>query len=410
MEDLIFITYGLTLIALIYGSVTDFKKREVPDSVDYGLVILACIVRSTASILDSSWTPLLEGIFGFLAFYGLGVLMFYSGQWGGGDSKMLFGMGAMIGLPLNIFAGWPFMISFLLNLVIAGAVYGALWSFILAMRNWKKVRAQFIELIEDPLLVPRKRILLCVVLLLLFVSFIGPESGKFPLYIICLIMVVTFYLFFLVRAVEIVCMHKHVLTRKLVEGDWVYREVLIGAKKIAKKGILKEKDIANIKSLAEKLHAQFLVRRGLFGATKSIPVSSMRAGDKLLAPLSYFKYKLPANTILTPKILQKLEEQWQAHQFSTPKVITKQWGLLGRKNFSETQVKAGDILTEDLYMGKYLAGPWDLGIRKDQIERLEKHHIPKVLVREGIPFVPSFLLAFIITLMYAQPLIVAFLP
>ncbi|PIO05594.1 hypothetical protein COT47_04145, partial [Candidatus Woesearchaeota archaeon CG08_land_8_20_14_0_20_43_7] len=49
---------------------------------------------------------------------------------------------------------------------------------------------------------------------------------------------------------------------------------------------------------------------------------------------------------------------------------------------------------------KYICGPKDLGIEKKQIAILLKHKVKKVLVREGIPFVPSFLIAFIVNVFF----------
>jgi hypothetical protein len=59
----------------------------------------------------------------------------------------------------------------------------------------------------------------------------------------------------------------------------------------------------------------------------------------------------------------------------------------------------GDWIPKDILVkGKKLVGPKDLGISKKQIALLKKYRIKKVLVKEGIPFVPSFLLGYIATL------------
>ena len=56
--------------------------------------------------------------------------------------------------------------------------------------------------------------------------------------------------------------------------------------------------------------------------------------------------------------------------------------------------------------GKYICGPKDLGIEKKQIKKLmvfyREGKIKKILIKEGIPFVPSFLIAFVITLVYGN--------
>ena len=69
----------------------------------------------------------------------------------------------------------------------------------------------------------------------------------------------------------------------------------------------------------------------------------------------------------------------------------------------------GDWIVKDVYINKqYITGPKDLGIEKKQIKLLieayKRKKIGKVLIKEGIPFVPSFLIAFIITFVIGNPL------
>ena len=67
------------------------------------------------------------------------------------------------------------------------------------------------------------------------------------------------------------------------------------------------------------------------------------------------------------------------------------------------KITEGDWIAKVIKVnGKYIAGPKDLGIEKKQIKKLiqlhKKRKIKNVLVKEGIPFVPSFLIAYIVTL------------
>ncbi|HLD06646.1 MAG TPA: hypothetical protein VJC16_03885, partial [Candidatus Nanoarchaeia archaeon] len=67
------------------------------------------------------------------------------------------------------------------------------------------------------------------------------------------------------------------------------------------------------------------------------------------------------------------------------------------------KVTEGDWIVQDITIkGKYIAGPKDLGITKEQIAALKKARIKEVLVKYGIPFVPSFLLAFIAYLILGE--------
>jgi len=76
--------------------------------------------------------------------------------------------------------------------------------------------------------------------------------------------------------------------------------------------------------------------------------------------------------------------------------------LVNPKELTEGDWIAKDILVK----GKYIAGPKDLGIEKKQIKELirlyQKRKIKKVLMKIGIPFVPSFFIAYIITLAYGN--------
>jgi prepilin signal peptidase PulO-like enzyme (type II secretory pathway) len=61
----------------------------------------------------------------------------------------------------------------------------------------------------------------------------------------------------------------------------------------------------------------------------------------------------------------------------------------------------GDWILKDVVVrGKKICGPKDLGISLEQISELKKLKVKRVLVKEGLPFVPSFLVAFVITLLF----------
>jgi len=73
------------------------------------------------------------------------------------------------------------------------------------------------------------------------------------------------------------------------------------------------------------------------------------------------------------------------------------------KYIDPEKLTEGDWIGEDIIVeGKKIAGPKDLGIEKKQIKALlalkKKGKVDKILVKYGIPFVPSFLLAFIASL------------
>jgi hypothetical protein len=66
----------------------------------------------------------------------------------------------------------------------------------------------------------------------------------------------------------------------------------------------------------------------------------------------------------------------------------------------------GDWIANDVKVkGKRICGPKDLGIEKKQIKQLIKAKVKSVVIKVGIPFVPSFLLAFLLTLWIGNPML-----
>jgi hypothetical protein len=77
------------------------------------------------------------------------------------------------------------------------------------------------------------------------------------------------------------------------------------------------------------------------------------------------------------------------------------------KRITPDKLTEGDWIANNIKIdGKYISGPKDLGIEKKQINQLidlwKKGKIKKVLIKEGMPFIPSFFIAFIITLIYGN--------
>ncbi|MBL7056186.1 prepilin peptidase [Candidatus Woesearchaeota archaeon] len=273
------IPYLIAFIVLVVGSYTDLRTREVPDWINLGTIGIGFSISLILSLVYWNHSFILNSVIGFGIFFGIAWLMFYTGQWGGGDSKMLMGLGALIGI--DVFSGkLPFLVNFFINSMLVGAIYGLLWSFYLALVKRKKFVVSFKKTLEDKK--TKKFRNFTIIFIVIFVSlFLFDDSLYRILYVYAALLAgISFYLFVSVKAVEKSCMLKLVTPDKLTEGDWIAKEVKVS--------------------------------------------------------------------------------------------------------------------------GKYITGPKDLGIEKKQIKKLislyKKKKVRKILVKEGIPFVPSFLIAFIVTL------------
>ena len=280
------ITYILSFTALFIGSITDLKTREVPDWVNYGLIISGVGLNLLFSAVYSNSSFVINSIIGLLIFFGIAYIMFYAGQWGGGDSKILMGLGAMIGIDVSYISS-QFLLGFFINALFIGAIYGLFWSIFLVFKNKQKFWKEFNKILLQKNAVKAKKIMLLVLaLLLIFLFIIKLYHIKILMLSLAFIILTTFYLWIFVKAIEKSAMHKLVEPSKLTEGDWIVKDVYVN--------------------------------------------------------------------------------------------------------------------------GNYITGPKDLGIGKKQIRKLvelyNKGKVRKILIKEGIPFVPSFLIAFILTLLYGNPL------
>ena len=276
------IPYTIAFIALLIGSYTDFKTREVPDWANFGLIAAGFGINLLFSVIYWKINFIIGSIVGFALFFAIAWIMFYTGQWGGGDSKILIGLGVIIGI--DIFSKKiPFLADFLINALVIGALYGILWSFLLIAKNRKKFIKSFRKLNSSKKIILAKKIVLVLFFVFVLIALLAP--GAFARLIsiyLALLTALTFYLWVAVKAVEDSCMLKFVKPQQLTEGDWIAKEI-------------------------------------------------------------------------------KVDE-------------------------------------------KYIAGPKDLGIEKKQIRKLiefyKKRKIRNVLIKEGIPFVPSFFIAYVITLVF----------
>jgi len=238
-------------MVLIIASYADIRTREVPDWLSYGFLFAVLGIRTIFSF-QLSWNILIEGILGFAVFFLLALLFYYTNQWGGGDSKLLMGMGAVIGisLPLSI-TSWN-LAWFFFSLLLLGAFYGLLWILFAAIRKW----SDFSQEIKTKLGKNRKIQLFLVVLLVIF-SLLGILVhpflflGAFPITI--------YYLLLLVTIVEKSCFLREVKVSKLTEGDWLAKPVIVKGERLLRRKTLLKRDI----DLLKKKVSSVVIKEGV---------------------------------------------------------------------------------------------------------------------------------------------------
>lgn len=220
----------VALFYLIIGSIEDIKTREIMDYSNFSLISLGIGLNLFYAIIFDSWITFLHSLAGLAIFVGIAFLMYYAGQWGGGDSKMLMGLGALIGLEFS-FTNLPFIVDFFINTLIVGAIYGMLWSLILSIKHLKKVSKSLKERLNEKK-VYKKYLLFLSVSLIIFGLFL---HNSFTWIIIGSIIFISFFAFYLwnyIKAIEKVIMYKHLKIEQLTEGDWIVDDIIIDNKRI----------------------------------------------------------------------------------------------------------------------------------------------------------------------------------
>ncbi|MBN2052600.1 prepilin peptidase [Candidatus Woesearchaeota archaeon] len=230
-----YIGLAVGFLALIAASIFDIKTREVPDWLNYGLFAFSLANAVILSIYHNYSHILLESLAGFGVGLAFGLLMFYTGQWGGGDAKLIIALSALIGLSFSEFRNnIPLIFIFIINLLLVGAVYGLGFSMYKAFTNYhvfneaakNKLRSRSMLIVRGIIFV------LSIAAFIFFLVSRSIESGVLFGMMVCLFFF--FYLWVFVSIVEKICMIKKVNVNKLTEGDWIVGDVMKGKKVILK--------------------------------------------------------------------------------------------------------------------------------------------------------------------------------
>ncbi|MBW2980681.1 A24 family peptidase [Candidatus Woesearchaeota archaeon] len=225
------IIYSVCIIGLIIAAITDIKTREVPDWLNFSLIAAGIGLNLLFTVILHDYKYIINSIAGFLAFFIIALIMFYTGQWGGGDSKIIMGLGALVGLDLS-FKG-RVLIDFLINSLIIGAAYGLVWSSVLTVRKWKGVLKEVRKICRSKKVKASKKVLFLIILILImFIIFQKDPIIKFFLLGMLVLSIITFYLWIYIKAVEKSAMLKLVAPHKLTEGDWIAKDIVVDKKRI----------------------------------------------------------------------------------------------------------------------------------------------------------------------------------
>jgi len=139
------ILFLVAFVGSVLASYFDLKTTEIPDEIPYMMMAIGIVGNLIKSYLVWSYWPFLLSMIIGLGFLGFGFIMYFAGQWGGGDAKILSAIGFLLpSLPPEIKVNFffPFPLSFFFNVFLVGAIYIILYALAMSIKN-KKIWPMF---------------------------------------------------------------------------------------------------------------------------------------------------------------------------------------------------------------------------------------------------------------------------
>lgn len=244
----------LALIWLVFASVSDLKKREVPNWLNFSLIIFALAYRVIYSILNNEFGFLIYGLFGLIVFVILAYAFYYARIFAGGDAKLLMGLGAVLPFASSFYSNLLIFGAFIFLLLAVGGVYGLIYSAAIAFKNKKKFSDDFCRQLKK-----RKGLIVLAIIsaLLVFVVYYSRFFITSPLFILPLIILVFPFLFIYAKVAENFMIAK-IEGKNVTVGDWLAEKIKIKGRLIKPywEG-LSEKEVALIKKSGKKVKIKF---------------------------------------------------------------------------------------------------------------------------------------------------------
>ncbi len=242
MLDVLLLIVALT--ALLIASYLDIKTREIPDWLNFSLIAAALGIRSIAAAAGG-WPILFSGLIGLAVCFVIALFLYYSNQWGGGDSKLLMAMGAIIGVSLPISKESFTLVWFIISLLFLGMIWGLAWMAGVAIKKKHLFAARFRHSLSSYKIL--HGILALFTLATIALVFFYPLFWPFLLFPLPV-----FYLFMFVNSVEKSCFYTRKLPEELTEGDWLAENVAVDHKTVLFKKTLTKKDLFILSNLKKK--------------------------------------------------------------------------------------------------------------------------------------------------------------
>ena len=214
-------------IVLFIAALIDIKTEEVPDWLSLGLLAIGIVIAIVYSILEKSIMPLAYSLSAAAVLFAGGYILYRAGQWGGGDAKLIAGIGAVLGIKSM------FLYGFLFNILIAGGIWGVCFTlYIMYKKKYVYKRPKYFTIIT----------------IIAIAAAMSQFMSNAIMSVLLLLMYSIYLLMPLLKDADNL-MRKDLEVGRLAEGDWLLKAVKVGKKEIVsvKKIGLTAEDIATLK-------------------------------------------------------------------------------------------------------------------------------------------------------------------
>jgi Flp pilus assembly protein protease CpaA len=226
MYEVIFLII-IGIIWFIFASISDLKKREVANWVSFSLIIFVLGFRLFYSLFNNNFNFFYQGLFGLGIFLILANLLYYGRMFAGADAKLMIALGTILPFSENFLINIKIFVLFFILFLFVGGIYGLCWCFSLSFRNFRNFRKEFYRQFKN-----NKKLFYSVILLGLFLMILGFFMNITLIFYSGVLSFILSYLFLYTKAVDESCMIKKIPTKKLTEGDWLYKPIKVGKIKI----------------------------------------------------------------------------------------------------------------------------------------------------------------------------------
>ena len=126
---------AMALAGSLAAGLYDLKTSNIPDSLCVGMIVAGLLIHSYVGIMTGNFSSLVNALMYGGVFLAFGLLMYFTGQWGGGDGELLVAIGVLLPNLTVVSTQFPFAISFFINSFFIGAAYSILYSMVLSYKS-----------------------------------------------------------------------------------------------------------------------------------------------------------------------------------------------------------------------------------------------------------------------------------